>query len=357
MRLQLAFLPPQKELLEIAFSRARKQAEKIGGQGTKLQKSKQKATQKIITSAAYFTEKLQQAVQGFPSMQKQHPFYRELIEATVDLDAMLRALGQMSAARRITDRLKGQYIGKIRSLGKGEEKKAADLVSGFYGRLASLAKTMDKGITAYNENAKKMLELPNIRFDLPTAIIAGYPNTGKTTILSRLTKSKPKIAAYPFTTQYLQIGYLVQNYLEFQLIDTPGLLDRPLEKRNKIERKAIAALRHLANAIIFVVDPTTRCGFELEKQANLFKEIAEEFKETKILIVLNKADIASKEEMHAAKEAFGKATIVEGQGIHSKLREKIAEALKERTEPTQQEKEAESTEEKNTSESQGKAIG
>jgi nucleolar GTP-binding protein len=148
----------------------------------------------------------------------------------------------------------------------------------------------------------------------------------------------------------------VQNYLEFQLIDTPGLLDRPLEKRNKIERKAIAALRHLANAIIFVVDPTTRCGFELEKQANLFKEIAEEFKETKILIVLNKADIASKEEMHAAKEAFGKATIVEGQGIHSKLREKIAEALKERTEPTQQEKEAESTEEKNTSESPA-AIG
>jgi nucleolar GTP-binding protein len=330
MRLQLTFLPEQKQLLEIAFSRARKQAEKTGKQMNKLQKSKEKATQKIVTSATYFSEKLQQAVKGFPSMQKIHPFYRELIEATVDLNAMLKALGQMSAARRITDRLKGQYIGKIRSLGKGEEKRAAGLVSEFYGRLASLAKSMDKGIAAYNENAKKMLELPNIRFDLPTAIIAGYPNTGKTTILSRLTKSKPKIAAYPFTTQYLQIGYLIQNYFEFQLIDTPGLLDRPLEKRNKIERKAIAALQHLANTIIFVVDPTTRCGFELEKQVNLFNEIKNEFKETKILIVLNKADIASKEEMHAAKEAFGKETIIEGQGIHSELRGKIVEVLKEK---------------------------
>lgn len=337
MRLQLTFLPEQKQLLEIAFSRARKQAEKMGKQRNRLQESKEKATKKIATSAAYFSEKLQQAVKGFPSMQKIHPFHRELIATTVDLEAMLRALGQMSAARRITERLKRQYIGKTRSLGKGEEKRAALLVSEFYGRLASLAKSLGKGIAAYNENAKKMLELPNIRFDLPTAIIAGYPNTGKTTILSRLTKSKPKIAAYPFTTQHLQIGYLIQNYFEFQLIDTPGLLDRPLEKRNRIERKAIAALQHLANAIIFVADPTTRCGFELQKQVNLLKEIEKEFKETKILVVLNKADIASKEEMRAAKELLGEV-IVEGQGIKSKLREKIVELLKEKIESQPREK-------------------
>ncbi len=326
MRLQLPLLPASKQLVDIAFRKARKSAVRMRRQKNRLKNAKSQGIKKIEASCNYFTGRLQQAVKGFPSMQKLHPFYRELIGATVELDAMLRALAQMNAACRIAVRLKRQYIGKAKALQRGEEKRAGIIVKEFYGRLSSLAKSLDKAIEAYNQNARAMRELPAVQFDLPSVIIAGCPNTGKSTILGRLTKSRPKVAAYPFTTQHLQIGHLIHNqkpWLRLQLIDTPGLLDRSLEKRNKAERKAIAALRHLADAIVFVVDPTMRCGFALSEQISLLNDIKREFKGSKIFVALNKADAASEAELDAAKKAVGGKVLLEGHGMESLLGQQL----------------------------------
>ncbi len=322
----MALLPESGELVEIAFRKARKEARKMGKQRNRLKKAKSRAIKKIEISANYFNEVMQRPATSFPYLKKLHPFYKELIGATVDLDKTLPAIKRLGTSGKIALRLKRQYISKAKGLQKGEEGKATAIVREFYGRLSSIAKKAGKAIKAYNQTVKKARELPNVRFDLATAIIAGYPNTGKTTILGRLTKSRAKVASYPFTTQKLEIGYLTHNYDSIQLIDTPGLLDRPLKKRNKVERKAIAALRHLGKAIVFVVDPTERCGFPLEKQANLLKDIKKELKGVKVLVVLNKADIASEEEINAGKKAFLKA-VLEGQGIESCLEEKIAKIL------------------------------
>ncbi|MCX6798702.1 MAG: 50S ribosome-binding GTPase, partial [Candidatus Diapherotrites archaeon] len=308
-----------------AFRKARKEAGKLRKQHNKLRDSKAKAIKKTEVACDYFAEVLLGVTRAFPNMQQISLFYKELIEATVDINPTLHALSQMNSAAAIVEALKRQYIGKIKGVRKDEEKKAEELVSSCYGRLASIAKSLSKSIEEYNKSAAKMRELPDVDFETPTVIIAGYPNTGKSTLLGRLTKSKPKIAAYPFTTQKLQIGYLIHNYRSLRLIDTPGLLDRPLEKRNKIERKAIAALRYLAKAVVFVVDPTTYCGFELEKQLNLFNEIKKELLQIPLIVVLNKADLASAEEMEAAKKAFGGDAFVEGEGIESGLREKMTE--------------------------------
>ncbi|MBI4450973.1 50S ribosome-binding GTPase, partial [Candidatus Woesearchaeota archaeon] len=75
-----------------------------------------------------------------------------------------------------------------------------------------------------------------------------------------------------------------------QFIDTPGLLDRPLEKRNAIERQAILALRHLAGLIIFVFDPTEACGYTLDEQHHLLRDIKQRF-EKPIIAIANKADL------------------------------------------------------------------
>ena len=333
--MQLTLVAEPEKLLETAFRRARKEADKMGkvggsgrgvrggGQRDRLIEAKAKTIRKVEVACNYFDESLQKAVQGTPSISQLHPFYKELIEATVDVNALLNALGQMTSAGRVAHKIKRRYIGKIKGLKRGGEKKADAMVGQFYGRMASVAKSLRKSIEEYTKAASKMRELPTIEFDIPTVIIAGYPNTGKTTLLGRLTGSKPKIAPYPFTTQHLQIGHLIHNYKRLQLIDTPGLLDRPLEKRNKIEKKAIAALRHLANAIVFVADPTTYCGFELEKQANLFNEIKREFQTVPLIAVINKADIAGPEEIAKAREAFGGDAIVEGEGIEGGLREKL----------------------------------
>jgi len=325
--MNLIILPKSKELLDIAFRRARKQAAMQKSQRNRVKDAKGKNIRKVEVSANYVILQLEKAVEGFPSMKKVNPFYKELIESTVDLNATLKALGHFSAERKIIQRLRGKSIGNIKGLGKEDAHNASAMTKEFYGRLSGLVKKLDKSIEIYNRAARKMKELPKIKPDLPTAIIAGYPNTGKSTILGRLTKSQPKVASYPFTTQKLQIGYLIHNYEKIQLIDTPGLLDRALDERNPIERKGIAALRHLANAIVFVVDPTGSSGFPLEKQKGLLEEIKKEFGGIPVLLVINKADLASKEELAKANEIFPKA-IVEGNNTESRLGKEIVKALK-----------------------------
>jgi nucleolar GTP-binding protein len=325
--MNLLILPKSAEILDTAFRRARKQALMLKSQRNRIKDAKGKNIRRIEVSANYVSKMLQKAVVDFPSMKKVNPFYKELIESTVDLDATLKALGHITAERKIITRLKARHIGRVKGLNKKEAGKAPEIAKEFYGRLSGLVKKLDSSIEKYNQAARKLKELPSIKFGLPTAIIAGCPNTGKSTLLGRLTKSKPKIASYPFTTQKLQIGYLTAGYEKIQLIDTPGLLDRPFAKRNKAERKGIAALRHLAKAIVFVVDPTMQSGFSLEKQASLLAEIRKEFKEAKTVIVVNKADIANREEMKNAKKAFGKA-VIEGKGLKSGLKGEIAKKLK-----------------------------
>jgi nucleolar GTP-binding protein len=315
-------LPESKELLDIAFRKARKQSKAMKRQNARIKDAKSRAIKQVEVASGYVAELLYQTAEEFPSFSSIKPFYRELIECTIDVDKTLKALGHMSAERRIIERLRGQHIGRIKGLEKENAEKAREIVKEFYGRLSGLVKKLDKSLKAYNQAARKLRELPSIKPELDTIILAGYPNTGKSTILNRLTKSTPKVAPYPFTTQKLQIGYLIHNYRRVQLIDTPGLLDRPFGERNSIEKKAIAALRHLAKLIVFVVDPTGGCGFPLEKQAALLKELETRFQSAKFLVVLNKADLASERQINEAKGLFGEA-LLDGEGIETGLKEKI----------------------------------
>ena len=46
------------------------------------------------------------------------------------------------------------------------------------------------------------------------------------------------VQPYAFTTKSLFVGHMDYRYLRWQVIDTPGILDRPLEERNTIEMQA-----------------------------------------------------------------------------------------------------------------------
>ncbi len=56
--------------------------------------------------------------------------------------------------------------------------------------------------------------------------LVGYPNAGKSTLLSRLTNARPKIGPYPFTTINPHIGTLVfEDFVRLRIADIPGLID------------------------------------------------------------------------------------------------------------------------------------
>lgn len=52
---------------------------------------------------------------------------------------------------------------------------------------------------------------------------------------AEVTRADVDVQPYAFTTKSLFVGHMDHRYLRWQVIDTPGLLDRPLEERNTIE--------------------------------------------------------------------------------------------------------------------------
>jgi len=72
------------------------------------------------------------------------------------------------------------------------------------------------------ENKKLLLELKMVA----EVGLVGYPNAGKSTLLSKLSHAHPKIAAYPFTTLNPQIGILAfEDYTTIRIADIPGLIE------------------------------------------------------------------------------------------------------------------------------------
>ena len=58
---------------------------------------------------------------------------------------------------------------------------------------------------------------------------------------AEVTRADVDVQPYAFTTKSLFVGHMDYRYLRWQVIDTPGILDRPLEERNTIEMQARAA--------------------------------------------------------------------------------------------------------------------
>ncbi len=129
--------------------------------------------------------------------------------------------------------------------------------------------------------------------------LVGYPNAGKSTLLSVMTKAKPKIADYPFTTLEPVLG-VVQDYdTSFVIADIPGLID------NAHEGAGLGHdfLRHIERTrlLIHVVDVSSADGRDpiddfksINEELRLFNE---QLASRPQVVVANKSDMASDEEV------------------------------------------------------------
>lgn len=82
----------------------------------------------------------------------------------------------------------------------------------------------------------------------------------------QITRADVEVQPYAFTTKSLYVGHMDYKYLRWQVIDTPGILDHPLEDRNVIEMQAVTALAHLRAAVLYVMDLSEQCDHSLEDQ-------------------------------------------------------------------------------------------
>jgi nucleolar GTP-binding protein len=307
-------------LLEASFSRARKKAGAYAKQKTPFYTIKGKEIAKIEAPFDYLESTLLKVVKDFPSVDKLEPFYKDLFTFVIDVNETKIALAKVSATVRIIKNMRREKIIALKEIRyeKGAVQHSKNLTREYFGRVSSLIKKLKGPISIYNDAARKLRELPSIKADQEAYILAGFPNVGKSTLMGKITTSTPKTAAYPFTTKGLNVGSFIKKYLPIQVIDTPGLLDRPISKRNNIELKAISAFQHLKGTIIFVVDPLQ----EMAEQQNLFAEIKKLFSDKGFIIVINKTDVASDEQIKKAQKAFeGNFVILEGEGLDNLSKE------------------------------------
>lgn len=137
-----------------------------------------------------------------------------------------------------------------------EDKEEKNLLSGGRGGLGNVHfKTSTNQTPRYAQPGEPMQEAEFI-FELKILAdvgLVGFPNVGKSTLLSVLTAAKPKIADYPFTTLKPNIGIVkYRDYKSFVIADIPGIIEGASEGKGL----GIRFLRHIErNSVLLFVIP------------------------------------------------------------------------------------------------------
>ncbi|MFQ6123058.1 MAG: NOG1 family protein [Candidatus Heimdallarchaeota archaeon] len=286
--------------LDSAFKRAMRISAKSSKTLPAIVRAKNRESARVRTAAQVLKDRLSRVQRWFPSFDKMHPFYRATLSIFISLDKVKQAIGSIVGGQSVIQAIERDQIKKIKRA--TESIQAIRARKQAFARFASFLGKLEQRVQFLQELRFKMRGFPNLDPNLPTVVLAGYPNVGKSTVVQKISSANPEIAHYPFTTKEVSIGHVNILNVKTQIVDTPGILDRPATERNPIEKQALVALHHLPDLVVFIFDPSFSCGYELQAQENLFKEILDTFPTTPIIIAINKVDIASKDTIDQLKE-------------------------------------------------------
>jgi len=318
-------IPSAESLIDVAVRRSLKASPSVPLQAPRILKVKRIAEARIRSLGDILCSKLNSIYAALPSLRDLHSFYKSLLGLVVEYEDYSKARNRLKASQRIIRKLIKEYSNKVRGAATPED--VTRIRREAYGRILSVIRRIKKQLDLLEEVRKALHKVPSVDPQGVIVVVAGYPNVGKSTFVSKVSTAKPKIAEYPFTTTEIIVGHLTLNNFRVQVIDTPGLLDRPIYKRNRIERMAIAAIEHLADSIVFIIDPSETSGYTIEEQLSLLNEIKSTFKNTPIILALNKVDVSSPSQIKACEDALGaplfKMVAKDGVGIREVLNEAI----------------------------------
>lgn len=154
------------------------------------------------------------------------------------------------------------------------------------------------------------------------AALVGFPNAGKSTLLSRVSAARPKIADYPFTTLAPNLGVVGIDDDDFTMADVPGLIRGAAEGRGL----GHTFLRHVerASVLVILLDPSPMAevgpGVQLEALLGELERYSGPLVERPRVVAVNKADLPEAAEASAAIPGSFLISAVTGQGLTSFLR-------------------------------------
>jgi len=335
-----------KILLDIAFKRALRTSPPGGVRLNIIKKKKSVTITRIKVLSEELSNALTNLVKKFPSTDTMHPFYLSTMEIWLSKDDYKKTLAKIHGAAQLIRRIARDYIIQIRSTRKTEVMAVRDVLNKIdrlrqeaYGRISSVVNSLDKDLRTLANLVKKMKRLPDYDPELPTIVVAGPPNSGKSSFVKTVSNARVEIASYPFTTKEVTFGHieLRVNHLltkKVQIADTPGLFDRPLNERKEPELLALKAIQHIADIVLFLFDGSTEAVMNMEEQLGVYKTVKTFFGSGKpFIIAVNKMDIADKDLVNKISERVKKdnaevfyISIKTGQNIDTVLN-KIKELL------------------------------
>ena len=157
--------------------------------------------------------------------------------------------------------------------------------------------------------------------------LIGLPNAGKSTLLSRVTAAKPKIADYPFTTLHPNLGVVHQDNKEFVIADIPGLIEGAHEGSGLGHR----FLGHVerCKGLLHLIDVTSK---NIKRDyLTIIRELEAydiSLSEKKQIIVLTKCDSVNEQKLNFAKEQLKKLNVQKVFGISSVSGENITKLVR-----------------------------
>ncbi|KAK2759503.1 Nucleolar GTP-binding protein 1 [Arachnomyces sp. PD_36] len=298
---EIAPVPTSQEFLDIVLSRTQRKLPTQIRAGFKISRIRAFYTRKVKFTQETFCEKFSAILDGFPRLQDIHPFHKDLLNTLYDADHFRIALGQLSTAKHLIETVSRDYVRLIKyaqSLYQCKQLKRAAL-----GRMATICRRLKDPLVYLEQVRQHLGRLPSIDPNTRTLLICGYPNVGKSSFLRSVTRADVDVQPYAFTTKSLFVGHFDYKYLRFQAIDTPGILDHPLEEMNTIEMQSITAIAHLRSAILYFMDLSEQCGYSVADQIHLFHSIKPLFANKLVFVVVNKIDIKRPEDLDEETQA------------------------------------------------------
>lgn len=146
------------------------------------------------------------------------------------------------------------------------------------------------------EVQKALRKIPIVQLGTPTVVLVGAPNVGKSSIVRAISSGTPEVNNYPFTTRGMTLGHVTYDDWaseKCQVMDTPGVLNRPDGERNEMEALTLASMQHLPTAVMFVLDLTGNSGAlsSIENQIQIRNDLRARFPKRPWVDVISKADL------------------------------------------------------------------
>ncbi|ORY90922.1 P-loop containing nucleoside triphosphate hydrolase protein [Leucosporidium creatinivorum] len=299
---QIAPVPSAAQFLDVVLSSTQRKTPTVIHNGFKITRIRSFYMRKIKFTQQAFEERLDKILSDFPVMDNLHPFLSSLLNVLYDKNHYKLALGQLNTARHLIVSVGKDYCRLVKfgdSLFRCKQLKKAAL-----GRMATIMRRQKDPLAYLEEVRQHMSRLPTIDPTTRTLLICGYPNVGKSSFVNKVTRADVDVQPYAFTTKSLFVGHMDYKYLRWQVIDTPGVLDHPLEEMNTIEMQSITALAHLRSCVLYFMDLSEQCGYTVEAQCQLYQSIKPLFTNKPTFIVVNKIDVQRRADLDPARKAM-----------------------------------------------------